>query len=40
MTISILVFSSLILLAGVLLLINPNIIFGVLQKNIENAANR
>jgi len=38
MTVSILIFSSLILLAGILLLINPSIVFGFLQKNIENSA--
>jgi len=36
MTVPILIFSSLILLAGVLLVINPNIIFGFLKNNIEN----
>ena len=38
MTIIIIIFGSLILLAGVLLLINPEIIFGFLGRNIENPA--
>ena len=38
MTIIIIIFDSLILLAGVLLLINPEIIFGFLGRNIENPA--
>ena len=36
MTIIIIIFGSLILLAGALLLINPQTIFGFLRKNIEN----
>ena len=36
MAIIIIIFGSLILLAGVLLLINPQTIFGLLRKNIEN----
>lgn len=38
MTISILIFSGMILVAGFLLLINPAIVFGFLQRNIENSA--
>ena len=38
MTLSIIIFGSLILLAGVLLLRNPEIIFGFLRDNIENQA--
>ena len=38
MTISIIIFGSLILIAGILLLRNPEIIFGFLQDNIENSA--
>jgi len=38
MTISIIVFGSVILFAGVLLLIDPEIIFGFLRDNIENIA--
>lgn len=38
MATSIILFGSLILLAGVLLLGNPEIIFGFLRENIENAA--
>jgi len=38
MTISIIIFGSMILLAGVLLMINPEIVFGFLRNNIENLA--
>ena len=38
MTISIYLFGSLMLLAGVLLLINPEIIFGFLRNNIQKSA--
>jgi len=36
MTIIIILFGSLLLVAGALILINPNTIFGFLQNNIEN----
>jgi len=36
MTVLIIIFGSLILLGGVLLLKNPDIIFGFLSVNIEN----
>ena len=37
MSILIIIFGSLILLAGILLLVNPDIIFGYLKDNIENS---
>lgn len=38
MTISIIIFGSLILVAGVLLLRSPEIVFGFIRDNIENTA--
>ncbi|MDB4223238.1 hypothetical protein N9850_05665 [Granulosicoccus sp.] len=38
MTISIILFGTLVLLAGILLLVNPEIIFGFLRDSIENRA--
>jgi len=38
MTVLIIIFGALILLAGVLLLIKPEVVFGFLRNNIENPA--